>query len=67
MLLGFLGSAAPFLTKGPIPVVNKARKRKRDPDDDGPEDEAEDPADMDRRNRGTILITLRNVAPYTLW
>ncbi|KAL1951203.1 hypothetical protein VTO73DRAFT_352 [Trametes versicolor] len=68
LLLGFLRSAAPFLTKGPIPVVNKSRKRKRDPDDDGPEeDEAEDTADTDRRNRGTILITLRNVAPYTLW
>ncbi|KAI0639914.1 hypothetical protein C8Q77DRAFT_1205326 [Trametes polyzona] len=72
LLLGFLRSAAPFLASGPIPVVNKARKRKRNPDDDDSgEDEAEyagtEGPDTSRKNRGTVLITLRNVAPYTLW
>ncbi|KAI0361075.1 hypothetical protein OH77DRAFT_1390413 [Trametes cingulata] len=73
LLLGFLRSAAPFLAKGPVPIVNKARKRRRDPDDDGSDDEAEDQdmaqdaIDTSRKARGTVLITLRNVPPYTLW
>ncbi|KAH9920219.1 uncharacterized protein BXZ73DRAFT_52225 [Epithele typhae] len=74
LLLGFLRSVAPLLTKGPIPSVRVSRKRKRNPDDD--EDSGDDGgADADLPEvssdtptpRGTVLITLRNVAPYTLW
>lgn len=72
LILGFLRSAAPFLATGPVPVIHKARKRKRDPDDDGSEDErveddGADSVDTSRKGRGTILLTLRNVPPYTLW
>ncbi|KAI0830819.1 hypothetical protein BC628DRAFT_1355741 [Trametes gibbosa] len=73
LFLGFLRSAASFLASGPIPVVNKARTRKRDPDDDGSEEEDADPdamgddIDTTQKGRGTVLITLRNVLPYTLW
>ncbi|KAF7347507.1 25S rRNA (Uridine-N(3))-methyltransferase [Mycena venus] len=76
LILGFLRSAAGFLVNGPVPEIFSPRKRKR-PDD---EDEAEEDEDMgDNTNvddddivkpvacRGTILITLRNVVPYTQW
>ncbi|KAJ7204415.1 hypothetical protein GGX14DRAFT_698799 [Mycena pura] len=68
LILGFLRSAAGFLTTGSIPETFNARKRKR------PDDEEEDNADDSDRadnqvaaERGSILITLRNVVPYTQW
>ncbi|OSD06186.1 hypothetical protein PYCCODRAFT_1431997 [Trametes coccinea BRFM310] len=71
LLLGFLRSAAPFLVLGAVPTVHKARKRKRNPEEDDSEDDAADGPSRDtgppRKTRGTILVTLRNVPPYTLW
>ncbi|KAH9858305.1 hypothetical protein C2E23DRAFT_865206 [Lenzites betulinus] len=73
LLLGFLRSSAPFLASGPIPVANKARRRQRDTDGDGSEEEEvgqeamEDEINTNNTGRGTVLITLRNVSPYTLW
>ncbi|TBU34404.1 hypothetical protein BD311DRAFT_682162 [Dichomitus squalens] len=71
LLLGFLRSAAPFLASGPIPVVHKPRKQKRgsDDEDSGDDQENADTSNIDtaRKARGTILVTLRNVVPYTLW
>ncbi|KAI0718926.1 hypothetical protein C8T65DRAFT_569920 [Cerioporus squamosus] len=70
LLLGFLRSAAPLLVSGPIPTIHKARKKKRDADDDSGEDAGSDEEKMDdvpQQARGTVLITLRNVPPYTLW
>ena len=68
LILGFLRSVKPFLAMGSIPQFNNARKRKLNPD----EEEEDSGHDSDNRNgeegrRGTILITLRNVAPYTQW
>ncbi|RDX51927.1 hypothetical protein OH76DRAFT_1346144 [Lentinus brumalis] len=70
LILGFLRSAAPLLVSGPTPIIHKARKPKRDPGDDSGDDAGPDEEKMDdvpQRPRGTILITLRNVPPYTLW
>jgi hypothetical protein len=82
LILGFLGSAANLLTLGPVPSFTSAKKKKKadDDDDDDDEDIADKgaPADPHEENgsivprdtvrtRGTILITLRNVPPYTLW
>lgn len=70
LLLGFLRSAAQLLRKGPVPSVG-ATKRHRgaaSDDEDGP---GEGAARLDAAgpvsSRGSILITLRNVPPYTLW
>ena len=82
LLLGFLRSVAPLLKKGPMPVVMKARKSRGDDSDDEGEPIAvpttdamqEDEADVagnltepHSQARGTVLITLRNVRPYTEW
>ena len=72
LLLGFLRSAATLLVPGPIPVFHKARKRKRNPEDGSDDDEADlEDVSQDintaRPARGTVLVTLRNVPPYTLW
>ena len=71
LLLGFLRSAAPFLAPGPIPIVHKSRKKKAGSDDEesGDDQGKADTLDKDspRKARGTILVTLRNVVPYTLW
>jgi 25S rRNA (uracil2634-N3)-methyltransferase len=76
LLLGFLQSAAKVLRIGPIPsVTGSARKKvKEDSDTDNGsnnEDDVENPNDVDEHQtlamRGTVLITLRNVVPYTLW
>ncbi|KII93935.1 hypothetical protein PLICRDRAFT_36153 [Plicaturopsis crispa FD-325 SS-3] len=75
LILGFLRSAAKHLTLGPEPSVIP-RKRKRKADDD--EEEELPDAEVDQNGfldgsgepikaRGTVLITLRNVSPYTLW
>jgi 25S rRNA (uracil2634-N3)-methyltransferase len=73
LLVGFLRSVAGFLSPGPLPKVNISRKRKHTEDSD-PDDFAEgDAGSADGDNkpqqhaRGTVLITLRNVSPYTLW
>ncbi|KAF5332632.1 hypothetical protein D9611_005137 [Ephemerocybe angulata] len=76
LLLNFLSSASSMLTQGPIPTAFKSRKRKKSEDDDD-DDESEDEGPMDEdgvnitvnapASRGTVLITLRNVVPYTQW
>ncbi|OCH88746.1 hypothetical protein OBBRIDRAFT_64695 [Obba rivulosa] len=71
LILGFLRSAANVLATGPMPSIHTSRKRKRDPDDededmDGASDD-DTPATSSVKSRGTVLITLRNVPPYTFW
>jgi 25S rRNA (uracil2634-N3)-methyltransferase len=69
LILGFLRSAAKHLVRGPTPQLQSSRKRKRkrpSSDDDEWTDGDDDQA-IDGRARGTILITLRNVPPYTEW
>ena len=74
LILDFLRSSAPFLATGPVPVIMKPRKWKTNPDED--EDDASGDAETNSmegtnssavHSRGSILITLRNVPPYTLW
>ncbi|KAK7063900.1 25S rRNA (uridine-N(3))-methyltransferase [Favolaschia claudopus] len=74
LILGFLRSAADFLVVGPLPETFRPKKRKPTGDDE--EDEPENPEDTMTSedstiravaSRGTVLITLRNVVPYTQW
>jgi len=67
MLLGFLRSAAVFLTKGHEPVAHSKRKRLSYDEDEDCADNMHDARDGEYNSRGTILITLRNVKPYTEW
>ncbi|KAI0756502.1 hypothetical protein C8Q80DRAFT_1128984 [Daedaleopsis nitida] len=72
LLLGFLRCAANFLVSGPVPTVHNPRKRARRTEDGSEDDEgvAENKgqaSDEAPQTRGTILITLRNAPPYTLW
>ncbi|KAJ7750204.1 hypothetical protein B0H16DRAFT_1318754 [Mycena metata] len=71
LILGFLRSAAGFLVHGPVPEIFRPKKRKV-PDDDDAEEDMDDDLDLEDDNiiqpvtcRGTVLITLRNVVPYT--
>jgi hypothetical protein len=66
LILGFLRSAARYLVRGPAPQLQPSRKRNRPSSDDEWTDGDNDQT-IDGRARGTILITLRNVPPYTEW
>ncbi|KAI0050617.1 hypothetical protein FA95DRAFT_1676641 [Auriscalpium vulgare] len=68
LILGFLRSAERFLAVGPVPQVHARRRKKPSEDDDEDREMSETEQDGgDTRSRGTILITLRNVPPYTEW
>ncbi|KZV67626.1 hypothetical protein PENSPDRAFT_583684 [Peniophora sp. CONT] len=71
LLLGFLRSAPDVLTRGPVPQVVKPRKKKRAEEDEDADERMsgdETPPGADAGGaRGTLLVTLRNVAPYTDW
>ncbi len=64
LILGFLRSAAKFLVRGPMPQLQPSRKRKRSSSDDDDDDQTAQTAGP---ARGTLLITLRNVSPYSEW
>lgn len=67
LILGFLRTAEHLLVQGVVPVVveKKKAKPKDDEDDEEPVEEPEN--SVAKPTRGTVLITLRNVAPYTHW
>ncbi|TFK26742.1 hypothetical protein FA15DRAFT_702497 [Coprinopsis marcescibilis] len=82
LVLDFLASAAKVLYRGPVPTLpsgkKKKKKKKADDDDEEEEEYEQDEVMMDDddlepfsterpKSRGTVLITLRNVAPYTTW
>ncbi|TEB38543.1 hypothetical protein FA13DRAFT_1760864 [Coprinellus micaceus] len=73
LLLNFLSSASKILAEGPIPsAFGKKKRKKKGEDDEGSEpevsgDEDEDMVEEGPNPRGTVLITLRNVVPYTQW
>ncbi|KAF9013611.1 hypothetical protein BDZ89DRAFT_1077010 [Hymenopellis radicata] len=69
LILDFLRTAEGLLKKGPIPSVGGHKKKKKKAEDDDDADEEEDNEDLRSMSgaRGSILITLRNVTPYTLW
>jgi 25S rRNA (uracil2634-N3)-methyltransferase len=72
LVLAFLASAPAVLAQGALPEVHVPKRKKADEND-----EDENPAmdvlpevedqDAPPPTRGTVLITLRNVPPYTLW
>ncbi|KAF9786718.1 hypothetical protein BJ322DRAFT_1099198 [Thelephora terrestris] len=68
LILNFLRSVSGFLVRGPPPTLGsrKGKGKARDEEENsdinsGKEDESNGPS------RGTVIITLRNVAPYTEW
>ena len=72
LILGFLRSISGFLTRGPPPTLGSRKKKGKAWEDEGDEDS--EGADSDQEgessghtgsSRGTIIITLRNVPPYT--
>ena len=76
LILRFLISVAPYLTEGPLPEAIQGRKRRAasedDEDDEEPIEAADDEPDVSAtsvppRRQGSVLITIRNVVPYTLW
>ncbi|KAG6841558.1 hypothetical protein C0991_009593 [Blastosporella zonata] len=81
LILGFLRSASKVLSLGPVPSFTTPRRRKSN-DDDEEDEVVEEPMFIETeegehfefivpkevvKTRGTVLITLRNVVPYTLW
>lgn len=74
LILGFLRSVVGCLAEGTIPTPNLSRKPKRPVDDDDDDNVNDDEDIIDASSpstgqgaRGTVLITLRNVPPYTNW
>ncbi|WFD14018.1 25S rRNA (uracil(2634)-N(3))-methyltransferase [Malassezia arunalokei] len=76
LILRFLISVAPYLTEGPLPEAIQGRKRRAVSEDDEDDEEyiesANDIPDVSAtslppRRQGSVLITIRNVVPYTLW
>jgi 25S rRNA (uracil2634-N3)-methyltransferase len=74
LILEFLRSASKILQRGSIPsVTGPSRKKKQESDSDKEGDNMSlhsEPSDMDEQclpSRGTVLITIRNVVPYTHW
>lgn len=71
LLLDFLKSAAPLLEGGAIPSMSsrnsQMKKKTLTGSDDEGDDMVVDMAPTQMKERGTILITLRNGHPYTLW
>ena len=78
LILGFFRSCAPFLAVGPIPPFTHTRRRQPIAEDD--DEVMKDDADIENSDgglvllentsngeRGTVLVTLRKVAPYTQW
>ncbi|KAF8504961.1 hypothetical protein BU17DRAFT_58182 [Hysterangium stoloniferum] len=69
LILDFLKSAGPLLEDGVMPSLHsKTSRRKRGNDHDSEEDGGHDTVENSLiKQRGTILMTLRNGTPYTLW
>ena len=82
LILGFLRSAANMLTVGAAPSLTSGKKKRRTKDDEDEDEDMAAPADETAQDseeyeffvpdqsiptRGTVLITLRNVLPYTQW
>jgi len=67
VIMGFLRSVAPFLSVGAVPNVNLPRQRKPKDEDEEEDTKSDDAEGRPKPQRGTVLITLRNVVPYTLW
>jgi 25S rRNA (uracil2634-N3)-methyltransferase len=80
LILGFYRSAAKMLQLGPMPSFTSTRRKKGGSDDENEDAAVSAPSDVgyedgndalsqtsSMETRGTVLITLRNVSPYTEW
>ncbi|EKM84228.1 hypothetical protein AGABI1DRAFT_104172 [Agaricus bisporus var. burnettii JB137-S8] len=72
LVLDFLRSAAKVLRDGLIPSIHKPKRKPVEAADESEDEGVPNPDDMNEapsnsKARGTVLITLRNVPPYTLW
>jgi len=69
LVLGFLRSVSGFLVRGPPPTfgsLKKKRKAREEEDDtDVDSDKEAGPSGQTGPSRGTAIITLRNVPPYS--
>ena len=69
LILGFLRSVSGFLVRGSAPTLGSLKKKgkAREEEDDtdvNPDQEAESSGNTGS-SRGSVIITLRNVPPYT--
>ena len=69
LIMGFLRSVSGFLVQGPPPTLGNLKKKGKAREE---EDDTDSDSDQERRSngqtgssRGTVIITLRNVPPYT--
>ena len=78
LILDFLRSAANVLKRGHVPSFCTSNEKKKSDVNNDSEDEGKETAtgstdledsvvDESITTRGTVLITLRNVVPYTQW
>ena len=78
LILRFLVSVAPYLTQGPLPVYAAPKRARTDSDSEDEVEEAEWTAPTFTSDsvwrplapptrQGSVLITLRNAVPYTMW
>ena len=72
LILGFLRSVSGFLTWGSPPALGSRKKKGKAREEEGDEDSAGAYSDQEGESnghtgssRGTVIITLRNVPPYT--
>jgi len=67
LILGFLRSVSGFLVHGPAPTLESLKKKGKaqDGEDDTDADSVAESSGGTGSSRGTVMITLRNVPPYT--
>ena len=69
LILGFLRSASGFLTRGPPPALGSRKKKgKAKEEEDNTDVEPDQEGGVSTQmgsSRGTVIVTLRNVPPYT--
>ena len=68
MILGFLRSVSEFLVRGPPPTLGSRKKGKKQEGEDDTDSDSDQEGEPDGRagsSRGSVIITLRNVPPYT--
>jgi len=69
LILGFLRSVSGFLVRGSAPTLGglkkKGKAREEEDDADADSDQVAESSGGTGSSRGTVIITLRNVPPYT--
>ena len=69
LILGFLRSVSGFLVRGPPPALERLKKKgKAREEEDGTDVDSDQEVELSGQtgpSRGAVIITLRNVLPYT--